>query len=65
MRQQRLQVCFECQDFNGNICELAYPNGCCLTEWANYLDNAECPKNKWGKNENDSDSNSGNTVSNP
>jgi len=38
-----LTVCRVCDEFNGNICEAAFPKGCCSCTWATFLRGGRCP----------------------
>ncbi len=40
----RLAICSTCDEFNGNLCEVAFPNGCCSCTWAAFLRGRQCPK---------------------
>lgn len=46
---QRLAICRQCDDWNGNLCEQQFPRGKCLrgcTKWL--LDSAStCPTGRW------------------
>ena len=37
------EICRECNEFNGTVCELKFPNGCCLCTWNTFLENGGCP----------------------
>ena len=37
------EICRECDEFNGSVCELKFPNGCCLCTWQAFLDHGTCP----------------------
>ena len=43
----RLAVCKTCDNFNGNICELAKPDGCCGCTWKRFLRDGVCPISNW------------------
>jgi len=38
-----LELCRQCDKFNGSICELQFPNGCCLCTWQAFLERGTCP----------------------
>jgi hypothetical protein len=38
-----LAWCRACDHFNGNVCELAFPSGCCNTRWGQFLATGACP----------------------
>jgi len=35
--------CQQCEHYNGNICELEFPNGCCSATWDKFVELGECP----------------------
>jgi len=43
------EICQECDEFNGSVCELKFPNGCCLCTWDKFLQEGDCPmiEPKW------------------
>ncbi|MFB3893594.1 MAG: hypothetical protein ACE15C_16395 [Phycisphaerae bacterium] len=45
--QRRLAVCMACREFNGNLCELAFPQGCCPCTWGGFLATGSCPAGTW------------------
>lgn len=49
--KSRLEICRNCEEYNGNICEIKYPKGVCYCSWNDFLINGECPLKKWNKNE--------------
>lgn len=40
-------MCMECQNFNGNICEIQFPYGACSATWQKFLGTGRCPLGKW------------------
>ena len=42
-----LNICKECENFNGNLCEKEYPTGCCVGCWNDFLNKGSCPLSKW------------------
>ena len=43
----RQAVCGACDHFNGALCEVQFPAGCCLTTWSQFLASETCPLDKW------------------
>jgi len=35
--------CDKCDNFNGNVCELKFPKGCCHKNWKSFLEYGICP----------------------
>ena len=40
----RLAICRTCDEFNGNVCELAFPQGCCSCTWGGFVERGWCPR---------------------
>jgi len=38
-----VEICRECDEFNGAVCELKFPNGCCICTWNKFLQEGNCP----------------------
>jgi hypothetical protein len=38
-----LAACCTCDHFNGNVCEPAFPHGCCQATWERFLTSGICP----------------------
>ncbi len=43
----RLAVCQTCDEFNGNLCELTFPGGCCACTWGTFTTSGCCPRSRW------------------
>lgn len=43
-----LSICKECDNYNGNLCEIAFPKGCCSCTWGKFLNGGICPNGLWG-----------------
>jgi len=41
------EICRECDEFNGSICERQFPKGCCLCTWQSFLERGTCPLGQW------------------
>lgn len=43
----RLATCRACDEFNGNVCELAFPTGCCSCMWSRFVAGGRCPQGRF------------------
>ena len=50
--KRRLDICHQCDEFNGSMCERTFPKGCCLCTWQAFLDRGICPlmPSRWSQN---------------
>ena len=38
-----IEICRECDEFNGSVCELKFPRGCCVDTWNTFILKGSCP----------------------
>jgi len=42
----QFETCRLCDNYNGSVCELRFPDGCCIDTWNRFLQEGDCPMAK-------------------